>query len=235
MHLIDTEVLDLTRQLSPALNVLALLVGLLLWLMGAYGHRFWMAITVTAGAGVAGLYVGPGYGVQPLVAALLLALSAGVLCLALARIGLFLAGGLAALVLLRAAGLEWNEFVCFVVGGLAGVCLYRLWVMVVSSLVGALLVSYALLSLSDGMGWLDAVSWSSRNAPLLNWGVGVGVLGGAVIQFVMDRRRNGKKQATRAAKKKKESAPPPAPPPPPPPPPKSWWQQIGGYLTDRAA
>src|SRR6476659_2226274 len=78
MHLIDPEVLDLTRQLSPAINVLALVVGLLLWLMGAYGHRFWLAITVTAGAGVAGLYVGPGYGVQPLVAALLLALSAGV-------------------------------------------------------------------------------------------------------------------------------------------------------------
>src|SRR5262245_57844889 len=99
MHLLDTEVLDLTRQLSPAIGIAAVLVGVFLWLFGAWGHRFWLAAAVTAAAGVAGLYVGPGFGVQPLVAALLLALSAGLLCLALARIALFLAGGLAALLL----------------------------------------------------------------------------------------------------------------------------------------
>jgi hypothetical protein len=159
-----------------------------------------------------------------------------VLCLALARIGLFLAGGLAALLLVRAIGQEWNEFVCFVVGGLLGVCLYRVWVMIVTSLVGALVASYALLSLLDALGWLQAVPWSARQAPLLNWAIGAAALTGVVIQFVLDRRKQGKKQARRASKKKKEEPPPPpAPPPPPPPPPKTWWQKVGGYLTDRAA
>src|SRR5262249_8725903 len=46
MHLIDTEVLDLTRQLSPAINVLAVVIGLLLWLLGVHGHRFWLAVSV---------------------------------------------------------------------------------------------------------------------------------------------------------------------------------------------
>src|SRR5262245_43255415 len=118
MHLLDPEVLDLTRQLSPAILVTAGLLGLFLWLFGAYSHRFWLAASVTVAAGVAGLYVGPGFGVQPLVAALLLALAAGVLCLALARIALFVAGGLAALMLVRWMSVGWNEFVCFLVGGL---------------------------------------------------------------------------------------------------------------------
>src|SRR4051812_48278438 len=138
MHLLDVEVLELTRELSPAVLGTAGVVGLLLWLFGAYGHRFWLAATVTVASGVAGLYVGPGFGVLPLVAALLLALSAGVLCLSLARIALFVAGGLAALLLTRWLGVSWNEFVCFLAGGLAGVCLYQMWVMVVSSLVGAM-------------------------------------------------------------------------------------------------
>src|SRR5688572_18899329 len=102
MQLLDLEILGLTKQLSPPLLVAALLVGLFLWTFGAFTHRFWMAMGVTVAAGVAGLFAGRDFGVQPLVAALLLALAAGVLALSLARVALFLAGGLAALVLLRA-------------------------------------------------------------------------------------------------------------------------------------
>src|SRR5262245_57947656 len=121
MQLIDSDLIDLTRQLSPLLNIVVVMVGVLLWLFGAASHRFWLAASVTVSAGVIGLHAAREFGVQPLVAALLMALSAGVLALALARITLFLASGLAAVLLLRAAAPGWNEFVGFLVGGLVGV------------------------------------------------------------------------------------------------------------------
>src|SRR5947209_2342616 len=152
MQLLAPDILELTRQLSPAVTALAGLMGLLLWLFGARSHRFWLSLAVTVSAGVIGLSLGRDFDVQPLVAALLLALAAGVLSLSLARVTLFLAGGVAVLLLIRGAGLAWNEFVGFLVGGLGGVLLYRLWIMVVSSLVGTLLISYATLSLLDHWG-----------------------------------------------------------------------------------
>ncbi len=223
MYLLAPDILELTRQLSPAVSALGGLVGLLLWLLGARSHRFWLSLVVTVSAGVAGLSVARDFDVQPLVAALLLALSAGLLSLALARITLFLAGGVAFLVLLRASGLAWNEFVCFLAGGLVGVVLYRLWIMAVSSLVGTLLFSYAFFSLLDHLGQLDSVAWAARHGPLLNWGLGGWVVLGVLAQFVLDRRRQGKK-ATARSRKKKEERPAPVPPPPPPPPKPKWWQ-----------
>src|SRR5262249_59968726 len=98
----------------------------------------------------------------------------------------------------------WNEFVCFLVGGLLGVCLYQMWVMVVSSLVGAVLSSYAFLSLLDAVGWVEAVSWAGRNAPLLDWGMGAFILLGVVAQFVLERRRRNRKLAAKAKRRKEE-------------------------------
>jgi hypothetical protein len=236
VYLLAPDILEDVRQLSPAVDIVLGLVGVFLWGFGAWSHRFWLSLAVTVTAGVVGLYAGPDFECPALVAALLLALAAGVLSLALARIGLFLAGGLATLLLLRVIGWGWNEFVCFVVGGLVGVLLYRLWIMVVSSLVGTLLASYAILGLLDCFGRLDSVSWAQRNGPLVNWGLLACVTLGAVIQFALERRRQGKKPGARQKRKKDDKpvyAPPPLPPQPPPPP--TLWGRLGGWLNDRAA
>ena len=237
MHLLAPDILELARQLSPAVSGAFGVVGALLWAFGAHGQRFWLSLVVTVTAGVTGLYLGADFEVQPLVAALLLALAAGVLALSLARLTLFLAGGVAMLLLLRAVGLAWNEFVCFVVGGLAGVLLYRLWIMIVSSLVGALLSSYAFLGLLDHFGRLDSVAWVKRNGPLLDWGLAACIVLGVVFQFALERRRQGKKTIARAKKKKEQKPvvlPAPPPPPPPPPPPLQWWHP-GRFFGERAA
>jgi hypothetical protein len=233
MQILDPDILDLTRQLSPSIPVVAVLVGLFLWMFGAYSHRFWLAMAVTVAAGVIGLFAGRDFGVQPLVAALLLALSAGVLSLSLARVALFLAGGLMAVLLMRAGRVEWNEFVCFLAGGLAGVLMYRLWVMALSALVGTLLVSYAILSLLDICGLFDSVDFSTRNAPLLNWSVAGVVALGIVVQFVFDRRQGEKKANAKPAKGKKITVAPQQAAPAPPP--KAKWWQVGGWFEDRAA
>src|SRR5260370_1036831 len=124
MRLLAPDVLAVTRDLPPLACGLAFLAGAFLWLFGACSHRFWLALLLTVSAGLAGLQHARDYQVQPLVAGLLAALSAGLLALALSRIALFLAGGLAGLAVAGAAGPTWNEFVCFFAGGLAGVLLY---------------------------------------------------------------------------------------------------------------
>ena len=47
--------------------------------IGSYGHRFWIVMVLTLAAGVYGLYFGPAYGMQPMVAGFLLAVSTGTL------------------------------------------------------------------------------------------------------------------------------------------------------------
>jgi hypothetical protein len=236
MRLLAPDVLAVTRDLPPLVGGLALLAGALLWLFGACTHRFWLALLLTVSAGLAGLHCARDYQVQPLVAGLLAALSAGLLALALARLVLFLAGGLAGLAVAQATGSGWNEFVCFFAGGLAGVLLYRLWITVLSALVGALLMSHAVLSLLDRLGRLDSAAWAGRNGPLLNWGLASLTLTGVVAQLVLDRRRHNRSKGKPRVKPKKEekpqAAPPPAPPPPRPLPSDSslggWWPWKGG-------
>jgi len=230
MRLLAPDVLDVTRDLPPLACGAILVIGLFLWLFGAWSHRFWLALLLTVSAGLAGLYHARAYSVQPLVGGLLAALSAGALALALARICLFLAGGLAGLAVAGAIGGAWNEFVCFFAGGLAGVLLYRLWITILSSLVGTLLLSYAALALLDQLGQLDSVAWTGRNGPLLNWGVASLTLAGVVAQLLLDRRRQGKWKGQSKPKPKKKDEPPfasPLPPPPPHDPSRAWWPGKG--------
>src|SRR3954470_2454668 len=126
MQVLNPDFLVLTRELSPGVSIVAILVGLALWLYGAHSHRFWLALLMTVSAGLLGLVLGPEFAVQPLVAGLLLALAAGMLALALTRITLFALGGFCAILVVRIAVPAANEFLCFVVGGLVGVCFYQL-------------------------------------------------------------------------------------------------------------
>lgn len=231
MSLLAPDVLELTRQLSPLVCGLLAAAGLALWLYGGRAHRFWLSAVVTVTGGVTGLALGRDFGLQPLVAGLFLALAAGALALALARIGLFAAGGLAAVGLVRAAGLGWSELGCFLVGGLLGIGLYRLWVSALSSALGALLAAYGGVSLLDALGQLNAPAWAARHGALLDWALAAAAGLGILIQYLLERRRSAaapKKEEKEAPAEKPAPAPPPAPPPPPPPPPPTWWQSLLG-------
>src|SRR5205085_3044818 len=96
-------------------------------------------------AGIFGLLSPPAGRLPPLVLGLLLAVAAGVLALALVRVVAFAAGGAAAWLAVHTfAPPAWDEpLVCFIVGGLAGLLLFRVWTMVLTSFAGTLLMSYS--------------------------------------------------------------------------------------------
>ena len=193
MQVLDPEFLALTRDLSPGVSVVGGLVGLALWLFGARSHRFWLALVMTVSAGTVGLALGREFAVQPLVAGLLLALAAGMLALALTRITLFVLGGLCAILLVRIAVPSANEFLCFVVGGLVGICFYQLWITALSSLLGSVLMAYSVVTLMNSPGKFDSVAWATQNAPLVNWAMIGSTVLGILTQFILDRSRAKKK------------------------------------------
>jgi hypothetical protein len=187
--------------LTPMTCGVGLVLGLLLWLFGWWGHRFWIVLFTTVLAGIAGLSSGHAAGVKPIVAGLLLAVSAGMMALALARLVAFVAGGVAFCLALHILAPSWspggaNEAVaweswllCFLGGGLAGLMLFRLWMMALTSLVGTLLIGYSGLCLLDRLGKIDALVWAEQRTALLNWScVGVCLLG-LLTQYLVDRWR----------------------------------------------
>jgi hypothetical protein len=194
MHLIDADILADARGLSVAACGVGLGFGFLVWVMGGWGQRFWVVLLGTVVAGVYGLGIGESFNVQPLVSALLLAVTGGVLALALMRVGAFLAGGMTACLLAGSVFPGWNEpFIFFFAGGFLGLFLLRLWLMVLSSLAGSLVMGYSLLWLLDTLGKLDAVEVAETRPTLLNWLVAGTALFGLLIQIALVRRYGPKK------------------------------------------
>jgi hypothetical protein len=218
MALLAPDILTEARELSPVITGTGFALGLFLWLFGGRTHRFWLVLVLTVAVGVAGLYYGPAYGVLPLVSGLLLAVSAGAMALSLARICVFAAAGFAGLAV--AQFFKWDEpLVSFLLGGLAGMLFYKLWITLLASAAGTLLMAYCGLSLLDKLGKVDTTAWVEKNGPLLNWAVAVGALLGVLAQSVLERRSARKKEKARAKEeervkravesKLKEKAPPP--------------------------
>lgn len=204
MQLLAPDLLADARELSAAVTAAGLGLGLLLWLLGWWGHRFWIVLGATLAGGIAGLASSPAYGIQPLVAGLLAAVAAGVLALALVRVLAFAAGSLAAGLVMHAVAPSWDlPLVSMLVGGLVGVFLFRLGTMALTSTVGALLVGYCALSLLDRLGTLNAVPWADAHALLLNWLCGGGAVLGVLAQFVLERRRLRKKREREEAAREK--------------------------------
>ena len=168
-----------------------LVVGLLLWLFGWRWHRFWTVVAVTVAGGLYGLSTGQATGAgtsSP--SACLLAISAGLLALELARLFAFVAGGTAAWLVAGAFFPNGQELgVFFLVGGLAGILLYRLWTMALDQFrrhagrraCGAHPGRYAVR--------FDAVGWAGRNPVALSIGVGLISLLGLAVQGAQVRRR----------------------------------------------
>jgi hypothetical protein len=214
MVLIAPDILQECRDLSVVVLIFGMVIGLLLWLLGGWGHRFCIVLVTTLVAGVAGLYFGPPWGMQPLVAGLLMGVAAGALALALVRVLVFIGVGFLALFVAKLLAPTWEEPVaCFIAGGLLGVLLFRFWVMALASLGGTLLMAYTILGLLARVSKGDVVAWVERNGPLLNWAGGSFAVLGIVMQLLVLRRR---------------SKGPPAPPKVvgPPAPVKPLWQRL---------
>jgi hypothetical protein len=205
-----------------------------LWLFGWRLHRFWIVLLATVTAGIYGLLRAPDYHSQPLLSGILLAIASGLLALALVRVVAFVAGGMAAALLVQALMPSWDEpLVCFLVGGLIGLVLFRVWTMALTSLAGSILLAYSGLSLADQMGKLKAVDWSERQTLLLDWLCGGAAVVGLIGQFLLERRRNRRlKAAEQKAQKKRDKekqarAEPPSLPVP-------WWRSLGDRILRRA-
>jgi hypothetical protein len=238
MDLVTSDILEVAQGLSTVLQVGFLLLGGWLWLFGGRTHRFWLVMVTTLLTGIWGLYSGPEYGMQPLVAGLLLAIAAGALALSLMRVLFFIGAGFLALWLARSIAPGWNEpLACFLAGGLLGAFLFHVWVTALASLLGTLFLMYSSLCLVARFARVDVVSWASHNGPLLNWACAVLTVLGILVQYLMQNRKAGagKEKAVKPekpAKEKEAKKPKPAPEPPPEedlrPQPRWWAGWFGG-------
>jgi hypothetical protein len=161
-------------------------LGFALWLFGWRWHRFWIVAGITLAAGLIGLNAGrTTNGTQVMAVGILLAVAAGLLALELAKVLAFVAGGcgawLAVQWVLPQAQELWAVFLC---GGLFGLLLYRLWTMLLTSLLGALLSGHAAILLAEQIFHFDAVAWVTGNVPALNGAVVGLVVLGILLQAV---------------------------------------------------
>jgi hypothetical protein len=164
-------------------------LGLVLWLLGWWSHRFWIVLVTTVLAGVYGLQEAAALKTHPLIAGTLLAVAAGVLALHLVRLAAFVVGGVTALVMVQASMPAFEQQLpVFIVAGLASLCLFRWFLMGLTSLLGATLLCYSGLALLNHRGVFDAVAWMEQGAPMINWLCGLMALMGFAFQFLFDRR-----------------------------------------------
>jgi hypothetical protein len=190
IQLVAPDILEEASKLTLPVHATALTVGLLLWVFGWTGHRFWIVLVITVAAGMVGLYVGPKYGTEPWLAGTLLAVAGGVLALSLARMVAFVAGGAATVMLMRSFAPALVEpLIAFLAGGLIALLLFRLWTMMITSAAGTLLIVYSGLCLAQRFGTLDIVALADGQAPLLNVACGIVAIAGVFVQFMVDRRR----------------------------------------------
>lgn len=226
MQLIAPDILAEARGLTGAMTGTIAVLGFALWLFGWRWHRFWIVAGITLAAGLIGLNAGRTTGgTQVMAVGILLAVAAGLLALELAKVLAFVAGGcgawLAVQWVLPQAQELWAVFLC---GGLFGLLLYRLWTMLLTSLIGALLAGHALILLTEQFFHFDCVAWVSANVPALN-GVVVGVVVlGILLQAIASPEEEtvGEKQDEKV-EVKEEPEPAPAPRPTKPAP---WWKKL---------
>lgn len=195
MYIIATDILTDLCGLSLGLLIALIPIGLTLWLFGWWSHRFWIVLATTVMAGVFGLLEATSWHAQPIVVAVLLAIAAGVLALALVRVIIFSAGGLAGVYFVQLVFPAWHQHaICFLVSGLLCLLLFRWFFMLLTSSLGTSLLAYGTLALLHFREMLDAITWSEANATLLTILCGVATVAGFGFQFYADRRRTRRLQ-----------------------------------------
>lgn len=183
MHLISPDVLTDAKGLSVGATGFFLFVGFLIWAFGWRWHKFWVVFGITVAAGLLGLGAGKASGTQVLAVGVLVAVAAGVMALEIAKMVAFVTGGTAAWLATQAVVPEAHElWAAFLSGGLLGVVLYRLWSMLATALVGAVVFGHALFLMLDTLGAVNAVELVTAQKAALNSAVLVGTVLGAVVQ-----------------------------------------------------
>lgn len=225
MQLIAPDILAEARGLTGAMAGTICVLGVALWLFGWRWHRFWIVAGITLAAGLIGLNAGrTSGGTHVMAVGILLAVAAGLLALELAKVLAFVAGGcgawLAVQWVLPQAQELWAVFLC---GGLFGLLLYRLWTMVLTSLIGALLAGHAAVLLLEQLLHFDAVAWVADNVPALNGAVVGLIVLGVLLQAVSapdedDAPADSKEEAEEkpAENEKPKEKKPPVP----------WWKKL---------
>ena len=166
MQILSPDVLaDVLELPVPALLVL-MGFGALLSLTGWRWHRFWLTICVSLISGLVGLRQAQAWGInQPIVAGVLLAAAAGCLALSLARVGLFLAYGLAAWYAMKRLAPPYAiPAICICVGGIFSVLFYRFCVVLLTSVVGSILFTYAGLAYAQTQNWFPVQTWLNEQS-----------------------------------------------------------------------
>ena len=196
MQIVDPDLIADMRDLPLAVTAAVTAVGLGLYVTGWATHRFWIGLTATFAAGLAGLRFGLEFGVQPVIAGVVMAIAAGCVALSLARIALFVIYGFVCWYLIKhyAAAFE-SPLLCFLVGGLFSVLFHRLCVILLSSAVGLLLLLYGGLVLLERLLHFDAVAWlSDTPEKTITLGYWLAVFAGILVQSVAERAWNALQQ-----------------------------------------
>jgi hypothetical protein len=126
-------------------------IGASIALTGWRWHRFWLTLCISLVAGVIGLKQAAAWGINyPIVGGILLAAAAGCLSLSLARVGLFLAFGLACWYTMKRLAPPYAiPAICICAGGLFSVIFYRFCVILLTSSIGSLLLAYGGLAVAE--------------------------------------------------------------------------------------
>jgi len=183
MQLVVPEILAEVARLSPAATGVGLLLGLAIWCTGWLRRTFWVALTVTAGFGLYGVHLGRATGSHPLVTALLLGVSAGLLSLELGRVVAFISGGLATAMFLAHFVPTFPEpLLAYLAGGLLAVLLFKLWFLAVMGFAGSMVMTYCGLALGMRSLRIDSLQLAAARPSALNATVLVLTALGMVVQ-----------------------------------------------------
>jgi hypothetical protein len=207
MQLIAPDVLAEARGLTAAMSGTICVLGFALWLFGWRWHRFWIVAGITLAAGLIGLNAGRSGGTQVMAVGILVAVAAGLMALELAKVLAFVAGGcgawLAVQWVLPQAQELWAVFLC---GGLFGLLLYRLWTMLLTSLIGALFAVHAGLLLLEPVFHFDPVAWATGHVAALNGVIAGMVVLGILVQAASAPGEEGEAKGEKKDEKKSKRA-----------------------------
>ena len=189
MAIVSPDILADLRDLPLFAIVTLAILGLSQWTCGWWGHRFWMGLLTSFATGLSGLRMGPDWGLDPLVAGILLAVAGGALSLAICRVGLFFLYGLGAWHLMQAlAPKAAHPIVCILVGGVLAVMIFRFSIILLTSTAGTWLTANGGLLVAERIGKLDAPAWVTARPLWINIGFVALVFVGVIFQYWDDNR-----------------------------------------------
>jgi len=190
--MINGEVLQAARGMSEAMLGTWLTLGLALWLFGWRWHRFWIAcVAVFAAAAITWHWGSHWTRTPPMISAVVVALATAVIAVELARLVVFGLGGVTLLYLANQLLPDFRDvWLAFPLGGLVAVLLFRIGWILVTSLLGTWIATYALLLLIESVSTFDSVQWARNNSLPINIGMIIWILVGIICQLLIDSKGN---------------------------------------------